>query len=374
LDRHGGQNYAAETAAGLSRGYLSRIRSGDKRLTAQIAERIRASLEGREVEKVDLRQKHDLADYPPELAELIKKFGGITAAEDAIQAGHGLFAKIKRGDFGFSKKMRERARAALNGETIVVEKQKEKTIPANCPPLLKELYNKVGSFKATYKALGTSDGTLYAVMSGGKEMPLAWITRAKAALGHSVIGLNAREQMAEHQAEDQPAQSPMPEMIPWDKKTLVPVQLAARGGSKGRVVKVPPPVSDLLKKFDTNVTQAARSMGRTAGYLTALFEDPKAKFSDKMQRTIHAALHGAIPPSRFSMGEEYDKYLMGLAICFLKTDAFDRVHDIADILNGRLAFRKNTNSGWLLIYQMATEDLPKFKKLAMRDAQEIVCP
>jgi len=90
---------------------------------------------------------------------------------------------------------------------------------------------------------------------------------------------------------------------------------------------------------------------------------------------VWSAMHGVTAaPSHSTMGQDYDKYTLGLAICLFSAPAFDRINDIADILNGRLVFKKSTKSGWLVIYKLGKEDLHKFKKLALRDANEIVCP
>lgn len=237
-----------------------------------------------------------------------------------------------------------------------------------CPPLLAELIQLKGEKKLAAEAIGVKpSGLFYEIIAGRKPAPSSWEPRIKAALGHSVIGHNVEE----------PTQAPasnIPEFVPWDGKTLVTVQMNGKSGGAGRKLKLPPTVAALVQMHSMSRSAAALSTGHTSGWLEPILVDPKKKFNEKAQRSVHNALHGVKPPLSHALGEDYDKYQLGMAIILTKGANFDRIHELAEFVSGRLIFKKNTSGGWLLIYRMATEDLPKFKRLAMRDASEIVCP
>lgn len=240
-------------------------------------------------------------------------------------------------------------------------------IPDKCPPLLADLIRLKGSKAQAWRVLGTSEGTFYKIITGRGEMPPEWIVRAKAALGVPVIGAPV-----EHSPEPNAPQAPP--FVPWDGKAKGTFQTRAHGKSKARTIKnVPQPLLDLMAKYNGVVQRASAAVGTTGNTLFKWIEG-EIQFDETRQRKVHAATHGMPASNDFSLGEQFDKYTLGLAICLLKGGNFDRIADIADILNGRLVFRKNTSGGWLLVYKMATEDLLKFKKLALRDANEIVCP
>lgn len=239
------------------------------------------------------------------------------------------------------------------------------TIPATCPPLLADLMRHLGTKRATIELLGVGNGYFYRVMGGTQKMPAEWIIKAKAALGQPVIGIPHEEPPPDHQ---------IPDFVPWDGK-LVTVMVRGVPGTKPKPLKgVPEPLAKLIDKLNGSRTGAANAMGRTAGYLSPFLTDPKNKFGEKAQRAVHQALHDVPPQDKHSMGEDYDKYSLGLAIVMTSATSFDRIQELAEVLNGRLVFRKNTKTGWLILYKMAIDDLPRFKRLALRDANEIVCP
>lgn len=325
--------------------------------------------------KIDLRNRGPV-EHPPEIALLIEKYNGIVGnAERAAGISLGMFSKITRKSEKYTDNIKSRVRTALANEVVLVPKKGENPmgnskliIPDSAPPLLAELVRFTGSKARATKALGTSDGSFYAVLSGRREMPPEWIIKAKVAMGQSLIAETVRE----------PSQgvstAQMPEFVPWDGKSKGTVKTRAHGKAKPRVIKnVPQPLVDLFNKHEGNVSGAARAIGMTGGALF-LWMDGTRPFKEENQRKVHAAMHGMPASNDISLGEQFDKYTLGLAIILLKGANFDRIADIADILNGRMVFRKNTTTGWILIYKMATEDLPKFKKLALRDASEIVCP
>lgn len=235
-------------------------------------------------------------------------------------------------------------------------------IPQACPPLLADLLRKLGSKTQAKGFLKVGDIMLNKMMNGKAEIPPAMLIKIKADLGVSLI--SAPEQAAP--VPDGPA------FVPWDGKTKATLQLSASGKNPSRKIKnVPQPIIDLATRAGS-LTGAAKMIGSAIGTVIGLAEG-KIAFSDKYQRKVHAAMHGLNPPAT-SMGEEFDKYSLGIAICLIKGANFDRIADVAEILMAKVVFRKSTGAGWIIIYRMADEDLPKFKKLALRDAQEIVCP
>lgn len=333
------------------------------------------------VKRIDLRYRGD-KQYPPPIAKLVEKYkdaiGPIGAAERAAGVSIGLFGKIRNGAEPFTRRVEGRVKDALARPVAVAPTQKTETnnmsgkpekitIPETCPPVLAELIRFKGSKASAIRSLGTSDGPFYLVLGGKRDIPPAWIIRAKTAMGQSVIEPTGTAPELEASAPQAPP------FVPWDRKTKITVSLFPKPGhKKGRSIKVPEPLGRLINMHE-NMNQVAMSMGHTPGALTAMLENHD-KFSDKWQRKVHRALHGLPPENAPSMGEEFDKYSLGIAICMVKGANFARISEIAEILMAKMVFRKNTKGGWIIIYRMADEDLPKFKRLALRDAEEIVCP
>lgn len=310
-------------------------------------------------------------EFPGDVKNLIAKCDGvISRAEKLAGIGTGTFGKIRRGESPYSDYVKKRVEAALYGTPIPKEKPmlapQPTTLPETYPPLLAELIAHCGSKAKTARTLGTSEGSLYGVIDG-KPMPAAWVVRAKAQLGHPVIG-------AAPAADD--SDEPATPFVLWDGKAKGTFKTRAHGKSKGRTIKnVPQPIIDLLNKHDGIIQRASTAAGITGNTMFKWMEG--LAFTEDRQRVIYNAMHGkptGMAGMTNTMGEDFDKYSMGIAICMLKGSAFDHVNSIAEILNGRLIFRKNTKEGWIIMYKLAIDDLAKFKKLAMRDANEIICP
>lgn len=323
-----------------------------------------------------MNQRH-IGFMPHDISALIVRYKSVNQAEKAAGVAQGTFGKIRNGKHAYTDHVRERVNIALANHVTTRKRtgtmnSPKMTIPETCPPLLQQLLEKMGSKAKTRRVLKCGEMALNNAMAGSIDMPPDWIVKAKVELGQPVIGTSGPQEEVE--GEGPPPGPVIPEFVPWDGKETGTVVIM-RGGEKTRSIKnVPQPIVDLIAKAGGTVSQAAALCGRTAGWLLPALEDPKKKFKEPMQRLVHGALNGAAPMGKHSLGEDYDKYSLGLAICMLPAIAFDRVQDIADILNGRLVFRKSTKGGWLIIYRMGTEDLPRFKKLALRDANEIVCP
>lgn len=310
-------------------------------------------------------------EYPPEIAKLIRLYNGVIgAAERAAGLSIGLFSKIKTGRHSYTEYIHQRVLEALKHDPMQPNQEKpmsaKLTIHDKCPPILADLIRFKGSKARAWPVIGSSEGTFYKVISGRGEMPAAWEIKAKAAMGRSVI--------AEAPAPATPAGPPIPEFVPWDGKSKGTLEIQGFGQNKGRKVKgVPQPLLDLVAKNGGIVANASRALGMSSTSLQNWFK-PAFTFTELKQRKVHAAIHGQIPPSGPSMGEEFDKYTLGIAICMLKGASFDHIAGLAEVLMAQMVFRKNTAKGWIIIYRMADEDLPKFKRLALRDAEEIVCP
>lgn len=237
------------------------------------------------------------------------------------------------------------------------------TVPDTCPPLLANLIRAKGTKSAAIKALGTHDSTFYAVL-GGRTMPVEWIARIKDQLGQPAIGAP--------RGVEAPAAPPIPPFVPWDGKTVGVFHVKAHGKRKARTIKnVPQPMLDFLGKYDT-MSSASRVIGLSGGSLLPWIEGGR-KFTEERQRRIHAATHGA-QQALVDDAADFDKCTLGQAIVLLGAPSYDRIQDLAEVMNGRLLFKMNTGVGWLVIYKMAADDLPRFKRLAMRDAKRIVCP
>lgn len=326
--------------------------------------------------------KHaNLEGLPEDVLTLVNREGSIFAAERAAGVSNGSFGRLRKGSpyTGYLKDSVVHAMKKPNNQPTKEAPMDTKTIrklnielPDQCPPLLAELIRHKGSKAAAQLFFECGNGALYKVMRKQKPMPAEWIVKAKAALGHSIIGPVSA---AIDEAVPPAALPVAPPFVPWDGKAVGIMAIAGKGGKKGRTVKnVPQPLIDFVQNVaGGSITTAVKMLGSSFGTLIAMIEKPKM-FTPKWQERIHLAKHG-IATGGSSMSEDFDKYTLGLAIVMINGSTnFDRVQEIADILNGRLVFRKNTKGGWLIIYRMATEDLPRFKKLALRDANEVVCP
>lgn len=317
--------------------------------------------------KIDLRQHYNLSEFPPDVAQLIEKCGGLSAAEKYAGMANQLLGTLRGGQKRYTDELRARVAAALASEKPTKGDQpmpanRPLDIPASCPPILAELIRFKGSKAAAWRALGTSEGTFYKVINSAGDMPSVWTSRAKAAMGSPIVA-----------APSAPEGPPIPEFVPWDGKSRGIFKVKPWGANKGRAIKnVPQPLLALLEKFDNVVGRASKAMGMT-GNTIFLWMDGTREFDLTRQKAVHAAMHGiSLTPEAAS---DFDTYKLDLAIVMLKGGQnFDRVHELAEALGGLLAWKKNTNTGWLLIYSMRAEVAEKFKRLAGRDASEIACP
>lgn len=316
-----------------------------------------------------------ITNYPPEISGLIRRYGSVTAAEEAVHVRHGTFHQIRNNKIPYDYSLEQVVKAAIRTFDFNKESKKmprhELVIPESCPPLLADILREKQSKQAVRAIVKCGEKTMNGVIAGEHPMPTDWEVKIKAELGQQVIPLLEASRAAPQAS----AEASAPDFVVWDGKTKGTVEIAAWGKAKGRKIKnVPQPIVDLIAKYG-KVAAAAQAMGMTGGALMNWMDQQKP-FTHERQQRVYAAMHG-MPSSGGAneLGQSLDKYALGLAICMLKAPAYDRVNEIAAILNGRLVFRKNTSGGWIIIYRMAqAEDLMRFKKLAMRDASEIVCP
>ena len=223
-------------------------------------------------------------------------------------------------------------------------------IPKKCPPELKRLIEHFGSKEKAFREIHVDKGRMGRVVDGKEEMPADWPARVEKALGGGDEG---------------------PKFVPWDG-TFATLQLKKRTGAPCRVYKnVPSMVIKLMEKFEGNVSAAARASGTTGNTIQSMIEG-KTTFDDRRQRIVFEGLFGV--PAGDAEAQGPDQYRKGIAICIVPSKNYDRVRDVAGLLKGKVFFKLSTPVGWLVIYELKPMDARKFKVIAGRDCQKIVCP
>lgn len=244
---------------------------------------------------------------------------------------------------------------------------RQKTDYSKAPDHFRKLVEQEGTSKAAAKRAGIHPNTFSSVMTGNKPATAGNDKRVHDALA----GKQPEERAVAQPAQDQ--QPALPPMEPWDGKK-VSVKMIGKNGEPKTLKGIPEPLAKLIE-------MNGGSRGRTAtamGYGSSTAIDPLLKgetaFSEHYQLKVHAGLHGVAPQLKQSVAAP-DMFQLGLAIVLLNLSQFERVEEIAEILNGKQLFRKATKVGWIVIYKFTTRTAnEKFKRLALRDAQEIVCP
>lgn len=246
----------------------------------------------------------------------------------------------------------------------------ENSLGVSCPPNLRELLRAVDwSYEQAANLTGLSQSYVANLARGQKGQRHAGpVALAKIDAGLRQVQGGVSVPAAAAQA---------PEFEPWDNKVRsVVVPKGKNPKIKKRTIKnVPSMLADLVEKFDVNFAAAGRAAGVVGSTVQLWTEEGAKMFNEKRQRIIWAALHGTPPTGLNGTGDEPDRYTLGLAVVQLQAKNFDRINDVAELLNGRLVFKLNTGVGWLLVYRMKGEDdLKKFKRIAVRDSGKIVCP
>ena len=258
------------------------------------------------------------------------------------------------------------------------------SIKETCPPDLYKIIEKEGGGAKAALATGMSNYTIS--QTAKKIWPVREKVQAKIDAYHrgekpTKGRLNAKaskteteESMSENR---NPFEAKPPIVIPpWDKKTES-FKIVKRDGSK-ETLKVPTLIGKLFE-IHGGVKNA---VGRALGY--ASWNTPENLIaSDKYEAKLHArafcAVNGLPLPGNGNGGgdvEERDKFKLGLALCMIGLNDFDRLEDLAEAFGCTREFKMTAGStGWWVIYHNSNkEKLEKFKRLAKRDAKKIVCP
>src|SRR5215831_19765101 len=104
---------------------------------------------------------------PPELHDLLKKFGGkVGDAEKAAGIPVGSIGKMRKGADPYTEATKAKVIAVLEGKTPPKPSGASAPLPETTPPILAELVHFVGSKAKAIKTLGTSDGRFYGVING----------------------------------------------------------------------------------------------------------------------------------------------------------------------------------------------------------------
>jgi hypothetical protein len=241
--------------------------------------------------------------------------------------------------------------------------RKTSTDLSKCPPSLRALIEREGNVKSAAQKLSVSVFMLRDVVSGKREMPGYLDTAITKALG----------------ADAPPAPAAPKTYADWDGKR-VDAKVRVPGGKFKTIKKVPAPFAKLLDQLDNKKNTAARAAGYSGwgeGFENILKHDDK--YRAKLHNAVMAILAGDPLPPRNGNGHDHanepDTYKLGLAIVTTTLTNYDRVEEICSVLNGQRVFRKNTKAGLLVIYKfLQREKTETFKRLAKRDASDIVCP
>lgn len=244
----------------------------------------------------------------------------------------------------------------------------QKPPPSSCPPLLAQLVEQEGGMIAAAKKTGVHCDGLRKIANGERELTLAMETKLKAALNGPVRvagpALNAKPEPE------------LPKMKLWDGKRA-DVIVAAKSGKTEKYKKVPVPLVNLLKKFGGSRIRAAEAMGFNSVATVTNVLRGEAQFGERLQEKVHRAMHGLPPAS--SNNDAFtaqDTFSRGIAICVISIVQYERLEDLAEVMGGTVVFKKSYGAtGWIVIYAMSSRDkLQTFKRLAARDAKDIVCP
>jgi hypothetical protein len=233
-----------------------------------------------------------------------------------------------------------------------------------CPPRLKELIEREGNTAAAADLMKVSKFSLRDIAKGKRPMA-SWVAeKVEAALSGAT-----QQQGTGMETDNAPKTYP-----DWNGKRRN-VKTMGVGGKVTNTKAVPEPLADLIEKFEGAKAATARALGYSGwGPIQAAYEDSE-KYKLKLHVKVLKVLAGEVPTIGPATEQTPDTWKLGLAIVLLSLSEYDRIDEMANILGGQRIFRKGTKAGWLLIYKFPhKEKTEQFKRLAMRDASEIVCP
>ena len=242
-----------------------------------------------------------------------------------------------------------------------------------CPPELAELINRHGNVANAAKATGLSKWTMRDIGGGRKPFTEKFKAKVLEALATKTNG-------ASH-----PNPPPVIATSPFAPLGAVPEWDGARRSVKYKAQKgkikternLPSPVADLLEMHHGMKAQTARAAGYSGWGGMALHFKPDAKYRKNLHQRVMKALRGDAPTTTPTATADQgpDEYRTGFAIVILSLKDYERIDEMAAIIGGHRIFRKSTKAGWVVFYKFAHRDkTEQFKRLATRDASEIVCP
>lgn len=306
------------------------------------------------------------AGCPDLLRELIEEAGSKGAACKAMGIYSSDLSPLIQGKNPFTFHRQQQARNALAQLKGNMNMSIKVTLTDKCPPILKALIEQEGGYAQAAKKIGTYKDAIRKTATGTKEMTEALKEKILAALPPqpSSAPFGAPKVAVERK-----------EYPPWDGKTRA-AKAHGVGGKSLTLKKIPVPMADLLDKHHGNRAHACRAAGYSSSTPYVTVQEKLSTYTPKMHSRFMAALAGEAPPSEAMATHALDKYITNLAVCMLNLADYEAVEEIAEIFNGELVCRMPlSGSLWMAIFRMSNrEKLEKFKRVARRDAKEIVCP
>lgn len=245
---------------------------------------------------------------------------------------------------------------------------RQKADLSKAPAHFRKLVEQERTVKAAAEKAGIHPNSFSSMLTGKVTITEESNRKVLAALGPP------QDETPMDQASQSERQQPaLPPLEPWDGKK-VSIRMLGKNGKTKTLKNIPEPLAKLIEKNGGSRPRTCQAMGYKSATAINCLLNGEVAFSELYQRKVHAALHGVIPAEKESVAAP-DMFSLGLAIVLLNLSQFERIEAIAEILNGKQLFRKATKVGWIVIYRFQNRsNNEKFKKLALRDAQEIVCP
>lgn len=182
----------------------------------------------------------------------------------------------------------------------------------------------------------------------------------------------------------EPPAEPLP-ITDWDGKRRDMKVAGFRGEKPVILKKMPGPLADLAEKLHKDMGQlptksdVMRALG-FSNFASVTNQSDDKKYPKRLHNRVIRALRGEVPlgsPAEVaSTSGGVDTFKLKCAIVFTPPTNYDRLEEIAGIIGGTRSYRRQTkSSGLILIYRFKTAGkVGQFKRLALRDATEIVCP